>query len=171
MTTIPIDIVFRIFHYLTFVQLFQVERTSRDFRDVAHSLMWSWKKIEKPHTSFKRVRFNSKQITTKDFILYVDVRLWKFYSGDKRDELLIYLIVKNQFSHWMPYVWSQNYFDTIAVDVYKKNPHDICVWYGTKWSSNGGVIIDKETSNSLFKMTMRMDFIIKIVDPLVIKNL
>lgn len=167
--TIPIEVLFQIFHYLAFFQLFQVERTCRDFRDVAHSLMWSWKKIEKPHTTFKRVYFVSDIKNMNSSTWYFDERLLIDYKNDL-SFLFKYCFIMKEQSGWFPQMMNDNLFEIIDVNVRVVCNDDFLAKFSLRWSPFDGVIKSYHEVTSLYKTLMDAGSNIDIVHPLVIKR-
>jgi hypothetical protein len=170
---IPIEILFHVFAYLSFVDLFKVEPTCRVIQSVSLKFISDKVKFEKPQTTFTRVQFivnTANILTLTSFTLFVDDRLLTWFKSNL-DFLFKYCIIKNQYPSWYPTTWSSNHFDTLDLDISDRSLNEIVVMYGTKWSANGGVIFNSETADKLFSKMVMMMCSLKIVHPLVIKSL
>lgn len=169
---VPVEILFRVFDYLSFVDFFKVERTCSVLQSVCLKFISDKLKFEKPHTTFTRVEFivNSANVSTlTSFTLYFDDRLLTWFKSNL-DFLLKYCIIQTQFPSWYPTTWSSNHFDTLDLDISDRSLNEIVVTYGTKWSANGGVIFNSETADKLITKMVTTGCCVKIFRPLVIKS-
>lgn len=168
MESVPIDVLFRVFHYLTFVELFKVERTCKDFRDVVHTTLWKWKYLKKPHTEFKRVEFVSGMCGINSFTIFIDLRLLKIHKG-MGDLLFKHIVITHCFPNWIPKKFAVNYFNVFAIKI-KWKSEAIFVDFFRTWDFNGNLYCYNEESISLRSVMNDFNKRIQFVDSLVVER-